>query len=239
MSGAKSRPRSLRAIEPQRDIGARTSILRSVADRELAAKQKPELRRCLPRPWSDFVADPWWAELARSQAAVLVLDYDGTLAPFSPRRMEAVPCAGVPDGLLYLAQIAELRVVLISGRRASELRTLFPPQLKLEIWGSHGRERLMPAAEMELVPLQPPQEELLREFEQQAQREGFCIAVESKIGSVALHTPGRRAELAERIRQFATSFVNHSSDGLELLDFNGGLELRVTGQTRLTPSARS
>ena len=199
---------------------------------EVAVSNRLEKSDCHPRLWEEFAADAWWARLARSQQAVLMLDYDGTLAPFVVERMEAVPYVGVPERLLHLAKIAALRMVLISGRRVCEVRALLPAQLNVEIWGSHGRERLLPDGELQTVPLRPEQEALLSEFEQQARREGLSAGVEKKVGSVALHTRGRSPEQAVRVRQFAASFVDNASTDVELLDFDGGVELRAVGQTK-------
>src|SRR5947208_2003261 len=85
---------------------------------------------------------PFLARLRSASSRVLLLDYDGTLAPFCVDRTLAFPYPEVPP---LVARIMEqgTRVVLISGRPVRELLMLtgFSPQP--EIWGSHGLERLM------------------------------------------------------------------------------------------------
>ena len=56
-----------------------------------------------------------------------MLDYDGTLAPFHVDRFAAVPYPGVEDRLATLSGLARVRLVLISGRSARELRAFCPP----------------------------------------------------------------------------------------------------------------
>ncbi|PYX18171.1 MAG: hypothetical protein DMG84_00935 [Acidobacteria bacterium] len=60
--------------------------------------------------------------LRSASARVLLLDYDGTLAPFSADRNLAFPYPEVPD-LLARIMAEGTRVVLISGRPARELPT--------------------------------------------------------------------------------------------------------------------
>src|SRR5919205_3819309 len=97
--------------------------------------------------------DPFFAVVRRAEKRALLLDYDGTLAPFRVERDEAVPYPGIREILPSLVDAGDTRVVVISGRRAHDL----PPLLKLEwlpeIWGTHGWERLLPDGIYELAPL--------------------------------------------------------------------------------------
>src|ERR1700744_3991434 len=77
--------------------------------------------------------------LRSAPRSVLMLDYDGTLAPFHVDRFAATPYPGVEDRLATLSGLSRVRLVLVSGRSARELRDLLPVGIKAEIWGSHGR----------------------------------------------------------------------------------------------------
>src|SRR5438045_9435910 len=59
--------------------------------------------------------------LRSASARVLLLDYDGTLAPFCADRNLAFPYPDIPD-LLARIMAAGTRVLLIRGRPARELR---------------------------------------------------------------------------------------------------------------------
>src|SRR5438093_12115470 len=79
----------------------------------------------------------------RATSRALLLDYDGTLAPFTPDRTRAFPYREIPE-LVSQIMRHETRVVLISGRAATELLFLSGIHPHPEIWGSHGLERLYP-----------------------------------------------------------------------------------------------
>ena len=58
--------------------------------------------------------------LRAAPRSVLMLDYDGTLAPFHVDRFEATPYPGVDERLVTLSTIPQVRLVLVSGRSAGE-----------------------------------------------------------------------------------------------------------------------
>src|SRR5258707_14314062 len=79
----------------------------------------------------------------RATSRALLLDYDGTLAPFTADRTRAFPYREIPE-LISQIMLHQTRVVLISGRPAKELLFLSRIHPHPEIWGSHGAERLHP-----------------------------------------------------------------------------------------------
>ncbi len=85
---------------------------------------------------------PFLERLRSAPARVLLLDYDGTLAPFVVDRTLALPYPEVPP-LIVRIMAQGTRVVLISGRPVRELLLLSGISPQPEIWGSHGLERLM------------------------------------------------------------------------------------------------
>ena len=80
--------------------------------------------------------------LSRGSQKVLLLDYDGTLAPFHIQPDKAVPYPGVREMLNKLLRQSELRLVMITGRWTKDLLPLLRLEAGVEIWGSHGLERL-------------------------------------------------------------------------------------------------
>src|ERR1700722_7606888 len=78
-----------------------------------------------------------------SSGSLLMLDYDGTLAPLVKGRMKAYSYSGVKDGLAALMGLTKNRTVIVSGRSLSDLETLLDMP-GLELWGSHGLERKIP-----------------------------------------------------------------------------------------------
>ena len=74
----------------------------------------------------------------------LLLDYDGTLAPFRVDRFQARPWAGVRELLTRIQQQGRTRMAIISVRAAREIEPLLGMDPPLEVWGLHGAERLFP-----------------------------------------------------------------------------------------------
>lgn len=64
----------------------------------------------------------FFLHLERSRERVLLLDYDGTLAPFEARPERARPYPRVGAILKQIDAKASTRVVVVTGRRLAELR---------------------------------------------------------------------------------------------------------------------
>ena len=100
-----------------------------------------------------FNLESFFNNLASAQKRALMLDYDGTLAPFRVEREKAVPYPGVRETLNRLVSAGRTRVVIISGRRVRDLVPLIGLDVTPEIWGSHGLERLTRDNEYKLIEL--------------------------------------------------------------------------------------
>ena len=85
----------------------------------------------------------FFADLGHAPARLLILDYDGTLAPFRVEREQAVPYPGVREALAELQAGGHTRLVLMSGRALESLAPLVGLHPPPEMWGSHGWERRM------------------------------------------------------------------------------------------------
>jgi trehalose-phosphatase len=177
---------------------------------------------------------PFWGQLARAPAAALLLDYDGTLAPFRVERERARPYAGVRERLKRIADCGRTRVVIVSGRIADEVHRLLDLEPSPEIWGVHGLERRTPDGSIHRAELDPSVERRLAE----AARRGWEIMpkerVEEKTGAVAFHwrglEPGKSSALADRLERLLQDLAN--DPGLVLHPFDGGLELRVAAASK-------
>ncbi|MBI4194309.1 MAG: trehalose-phosphatase [Betaproteobacteria bacterium] len=163
---------------------------------------------------------------------VLMLDYDGTLAPFHVRPERAVPYPGMREALRELMDAGGTRVVIVSGRRAEEIVPLLALEKHPEIWGGHGWERLLPCGELSTQEPLPRERRMLDEALELAEdpvRNG--ARVERKPASIALHWRGLPALAIARIqaRARASWSTLARGDGLDLLTFDGGVELRAKG----------
>jgi trehalose-phosphatase len=174
--------------------------------------------------------------LRSAPRSVLMLDYDGTLAPFHIDRFAATPYPGVEDRLATLSGLSRVRLVLVSGRSARELRDLLAPGIKAEIWGSHGREQLTSDGAYQLFALDPAQRAALEQVGLEMSALGFSETLEVKPASLAIHWRSFDAATQERVRSLVQSIFARLKDtgGLQLLPFDGGLELRSTDRTKGT-----
>jgi len=177
--------------------------------------------------------------LRAAPRSVLMLDYDGTLAPFHVDRFAATPYPGVEERLVILSTIPQVRLVLVSGRSAGELHDLLRPDIRAEIWGSHGRERLRSDGTYELFALSPVQRAALEQVGLEMSALGFSETLEVKPTSLAVHWRSFEPAMQERIRSLVQSAFARIGQpgGLHLLPFDGGLELRSTDRTKGTAVA--
>ncbi len=179
-------------------------------------------------PESDTLSE-FFARLGETRASVLLLDYDGTLAPFHLDRHRAYPYPKVLPLIESIAQPGKTRVVIVTGRPAVEVKTLLNPLDDLEIWGAHGMEHVLPGGSYRQIGIDPENAELLLQAKERVIEAGLVSLAEFKPGGIAIHWRGMTDSEAEtvetRIRQAWTAIARHS--GLKLLEFECGLELRV------------
>ena len=168
--------------------------------------------------------------IARAPSRVLMLDYDGTLAPFHMRPDLAVPYPEAAAVLEAIVAAGGTRVVIVSGRPADEL----PPLLRLtrrpEIWGSHGWERLLPDGRRVLEEPGRAAREALRDTA--AATEAMmppAARLERKLASIALHWRGLSPEVSSALANDARALWEQRAGDLEILPFDQGLELRAPG----------
>jgi trehalose 6-phosphate phosphatase len=179
------------------------------------------------------VCATFFDRLRSASSRALLLDYDGTLAPFTPDREHAFPYPEIPELVAGIMR-AGTRVVLISGRPATELLFLSGIHPHPEIWGSHGSERLLPDGSYQVEPPSPDHQYALQAAVRSLHACGFSSRTEVKPGGIAVHWRGlpanERAHVEAKIRTlFASAIDDH---GLHLLPFDGGLELRAPGKNK-------
>lgn len=170
--------------------------------------------------------------LARAGSAVLVFDYDGTLAPFAIDPADVRPWAGVPEALDAFMASGRVRVVVVTGRCIADSSPVLGMQHVPELWGTHGREHRLPDGSYEVVL---PGAEAQRAL---ALAAGWAPLIEAeggrqerKPGALAFHWRGCTAEQAARLRVLITESFRREELGeaLALREFDGGLELRAPG----------
>jgi trehalose 6-phosphate phosphatase len=165
----------------------------------------------------------------KSHHPFLLLDYDGTLAPFRVDRFTAIPWAGVRPLLQRIQDHGHTRMAVVTGRPAHEIAPLLQLNRPLEVWGLHGAERLYPDGRRELEQAPPATQARLDELKQHLRRDSFGGLFEDKANGAVMHWRGLPRKKAEHVEQRTRALFEPLSKlaGLTLLDFEAGLELRT------------
>jgi trehalose 6-phosphate phosphatase len=170
--------------------------------------------------------------LARASDSALLLDYDGTLAPFAPVPSAAQPYAGVTEALDAIRAAGRTRLVIVTGRSLKEAPPFLGTSIQPEAWGSHGRERLLPDGRYQVASIDEFAVRALAIADEWADEVaaagGRC---EAKPGSIAFHWRGAGPTQVVRIRNLVSRRFHEEAleDMLEWRNFDGGIELRAPG----------
>jgi trehalose-phosphatase len=173
----------------------------------------------------------FFATLPLARLSLLLLDYDGTLAPFTVERDLAAPYPGVCEALNRIVGTGHTRLVMVTGRAARSLPPLLGLDRPVEVWGSHGAERLR--ADGTYTPAFTPADARsgLSEAWNWLAQAGYAPQGERKPTALALHWRGladdEAAALRARAEQAWSAIARRC--GLLLRPFDGGVELRAAG----------
>jgi trehalose-phosphatase len=175
----------------------------------------------------------FFRHMPAARERVLILDYDGTLAPFHTLPQMAYPYPDVAPVLDRLMREGDTRVVIVSGRPVDQVMPLLGLLRQPEIWGAHGWERLSPDGHLSVRHVDATARDLLDEA--QALAEGataYGARVERKRASVALHWRGLSAIKGLKAPAWIKAAWQPliGTDRLELHPFRGGLELMARGR---------
>lgn len=171
----------------------------------------------------------FWRRVSEASSRLLALDYDGTLAPFRVDRMAATPLPGILQALQGIRRRGGTELALVSGRPLAELLTL-TGALPVTMIGAHGWEVRGPDGGRRDPPTDPDMSRALdTAWELLGDRQAHA---ERKRGSVAVHVRGLGAGYEESaLDAVRAAWRQLGPDAsLELLAFDGGLELRAPGR---------
>ncbi len=156
----------------------------------------------------------------------LLLDYDGTIAPFHIDPERAFPYPQIPE---LLAQIITngTRVVIVSGRPATTLVKLCGLEPHPEIWGSHGLERLHPNGDYQIAKLTAKQNDGLEKAKQAVDIQSLRGRTEIKPGGLAVHWRGMTGMEVQSIQEMVAARWTPLAQryDLKILHFDGGIEI--------------
>jgi trehalose 6-phosphate phosphatase len=169
-------------------------------------------------------------QIRAAPSSVLLLDYDGTLAPFHVDRSHAYPYPGAVSILERIVRSGRTKVIIISGRPIFELRTLLAPMNNLEMWGTHGLERQLSDGSYSCVRINEEDAVSLAKAQEWIVAAGLLSRTEIKLGGLAIHWRGLPPADARSVQVLTQDSWTELAErsGLKLLHFEAGLELRVS-----------
>ena len=181
--------------------------------------------RVLDHAWD---IDRFFESVSSADNAVLLLDYDGTLAPFRVERDQAIPYPGVRERLASLHRLQGNRLIIVSGRDLDSLLPLLGLEEPPEIWGCHGAQRLHADGSRTESALSDQETGILDQVEAWAKTSGMEGQLERKPTGVAFHWRGMLREERDLLREKAIEWwdTKENKGRLVLHGFDGGLELR-------------
>lgn len=170
----------------------------------------------------------------QSSQSVLLLDYDGTLAPFSLDRGKAIPYPGINSILQEIIDSGRTRLIIITGRDARDVEPLLKIRPFPEVWGSHGLQRLRSGGACEMPEIDSVAKQALADAERWLAYQGLDHMAEPKPGSLAVHWRALDQNSAVKLRGkiLLGWFPIAQQASLKVLEFDGGLELRVPDQDK-------
>lgn len=171
----------------------------------------------------------FFRRVGETPSRALLLDYDGTIAPFTADRSRALPYPTVVELLDQIMTCGQTRLAMITGRPAKELKLLMNGGPCPEIFGTHGLERLKPDGSYELAGGTDGQRMELAEAEAWLHTQGLAELAEVKPWAIAVHWRGLDPDVVNEVRTAAYrvwSPIAHRA-GFFLAEFDGGIELRL------------
>lgn len=178
---------------------------------------------------SDFSITRFFETLKNASQSLLLLDYDGTLSPFTQDRDKAVPYEGVVPQLNSIISSGRTRLIIISGRSIASLRRLIGNDFQCELWGSHGLERQLPGNNPVTRESDQKVSIGLSEIDEWSEKNNLRLYLETKLGGRAFHWRGLPDQDIKRIKNLVEDKWSDLLDqfGLVMHRFDGGLEIRV------------
>lgn len=182
--------------------------------------------------------EPAAARVRAARSRLLMLDYDGTLAPFHADREQARPSERMRHVLRAISSRPGCALAVVSGRPIRELRA-FLPDLTAHWVGENGWEQCGPDGQLVTHEPAAATRHRLGLAYRATSACGLGARLERKRTAIVIHTRGVEPELGrrmvERCRVLWATFFER--DGLMLEETDGGLELRAADRSKGTAVA--
>ena len=182
----------------------------------------------------DFDLPGFFNRLAHARKRALLLDYDGTLAPFQVDPGKSALYPGVRKVLERVIAVPGTRLAIVTGRRFEDIRGPLETLPHTEAWASHGWERISSdGAVHRNVPNLGVREALARADSAIHPLIAPGIRLEAKVASRALHWRGVPEDEAARVHAAAIeAWQGLDDEHLALMPFEKGIEIRARGHDK-------
>ncbi len=160
---------------------------------------------------------------------LLLMDYDGTMAGFRIDRFQARPWTGVRELLQRIQKQGRTRMAIITGRPAAEIAPMLALKSAIEVWGLHGAERIYPDGRRDLESAPRATRAKLDEVRERLKLDALGGLYEDKANAAVIHWRGHSAAQARAIEKRTRALFEPLAqlEGLTVLEFEAGLELRI------------
>ena len=181
------------------------------------------------------VPERLWLLVEFAAHRLLMLDYDGTLAPFRIERDEALPLPGMRELLERVCASPRTRVAIVSGRPVREVERLLGPLPAMGV-GEHGWESRDPSAVVQQPAVGKEVLSALDRAEGYGRSSGWTPLLERKRSALVLHTRSLSREQAVALEERAVNawqpFAEPGAVSVDRID--GGVELRARSRDKGT-----
>lgn len=176
-----------------------------------------------------------WRMVSVAPHRLLMVDYDGTLAPFTVNRDEARPAPGTLSLLRRIAAGTHTSVAIVSGRPLREVEELVG-ELPATFVGEHGWERRAANGILLRGPIDREICEALLEGERIANAAGWGDLLELKRSAIVLHTRALGKERTAELQDLCIESWKGLARGDRMIvdRIDGGVELRARGRDKGT-----
>ncbi len=172
------------------------------------------------------------SRLSKARSRALLLNYDGTLAPFSCNPEQAYPYPEIAKALHRIQRETDTRLAIVTGRRASDIPRLLKVT-DVEVWGCHGLERLRADGSIEFARIDARVLAAIETASKLIACEGLSSFAERKTASIAIHWRGRETiaeHVMRRMRRIWSMIPDR--DDLRFAPFEGGIEIRPASKDK-------
>jgi trehalose 6-phosphate phosphatase len=166
-------------------------------------------------------------DLAEKQRALLMMGYDGVVAPFAADIDRALPSPLIRELIDAIVSTTHTEIVIVGDRSADEIRDLLHVYPNPEIWGCYGLEHIAQDGLLTRTCVPEAVGDGLAAIAETLEHEGLDGCLQLKHGIVAVRWLDLATHLASEVGAIAARVFSQSRNkDLIVRAIDGGLEIR-------------